>query len=265
MPTQTTTLNLNYQVDSNLLLSTEEYLVNYLTDIPLRGLGGEKLSDLAIEEKIRIATTQIESYLSLRIAKQKISEEQDFEREHFEMWGAIRVNYLIDEVTLLEGKLNFARQIKYPLGWISLKRGLDKTRMMHLVPGQQEDLQALTTDFVAIFTGKFPIFGYSSANYIPNYWNINYVTGFDKVPRDLQDAVAKFASMQILAILGDITFGAGIANQSISIDALSQSIGTTQSAENSLYSARIRQFQSELKNEMKWLKAKYAGMPTIAV
>ena len=262
---QTKTLTLSYDVDSELLLSAEEYLVNYLTDIPLRGLAGEKIADTTIEEKIRIATTQIENFLSIKIPRQRITEEQDFEQEHFEQWGAIHVNYLVSEVNKLEGKLNFAHQITYPKGWISIKRGLDKARNVFIVPGQQEDLSGLTTDFIVVFTGKFPIFGYSSAGYIPNYWVLDYTTGFEEVPRDLQDVVGKLASMQILAVLGDIAFGAGIASKSISIDSLSQSIGTTQSAENSLYSARIRQFEKELKLERRGLKAKYGGVIAVAL
>lgn len=265
MPAQTLDLSLNYTVDSGLILTAEEYLVNYLTDIPLRGLGGELLPDSVIEEKLRIATEQLESFLSIKIPRQRISEEQDFERDHFNSWGAIKLNYLISEVNELLGKLNFAQQIRYPRGWVSIKRQLDKARMLFLVPSQQTELESAAIDFVVTFSGRFPIFGYSSANYIPNYWQVDYTTGFDKVPRDLQDAISKFASMQILAILGDVTFGAGIASTSLSIDGLSQSVGTTQSAENSLYSARVRQFERELKNELKWLKNKYTGLPTIAL
>jgi len=231
-----------------------------LTDIPLRGLGGEKISDKAIEQKIRVATSQWEGFLSIKIPKQRVTEEQDFEREHFQNWGHIHCNFLVSQVNVLRGQLNYAHQITYPNGWISTKRQVEKARNIHIIAGQQEDLQGLQSDFVAVFTGKFPIFGYSSANYIPNYWNIDYNTGFEKVPFDLSDAIAKVASMQVLAILGDISFGAGIASKSLSIDGLSQSINTTQSAENSLYSARIRQFEKELKEEKKQLKNRYSGI-----
>ena len=45
---------------------------------------------------------------------------------------------------------------------------------------------------------------------------------------------------------GDLVIGAGIANISRSIDGLSQSIGTTASAENSAYSARIKLLDTQL-------------------
>lgn len=262
---QTLNFGISYTVDTELIWSVEEYLVNFLTDIPLSGLGGERMADETIEGKIRVATSQLEGFLSIKVAKQRLLEQYDFEREHFENWGHIKVNNLVTEVNILRGQLNFAHQITYPKGWISLKRQIETARNIHIVAGQQEDLKGLQSDFVAVFTGKFPIFGYSSANYIPNYWNVDYTTGFEEVPFDLQDAVAKIASMQVLAILGDITFGAGIASKSISLDGLSQSLNTTQSAENSLYSARIRQFQAELKNEMVWLKNRYAGLSIMSM
>jgi hypothetical protein len=260
MPTQSKILKVTSKIDTNLVQSVEQYLINYLTDIPLRGLAGEKLSDKAIEQKIRIATEQLEGMLSLRIPRQRILEMQDFERTYFESWGYIRLNHPVYEVNELGGHLNYAHQILYPKGWSSWRRQLLYGRNIHIVPGQQENLTSATSDFVAVFTGRFPIFGYSSASYIPNYWNIDYTTGWSVVPDDLQDAILKLATMQLLAILGDISFGAGIASSSISIDGLSQSLGTTQSAENSLYSARVGQFVKELKYELRWLKGKYIGI-----
>ena len=60
-----------------------------------------------------------------------------------------------------------------------------------------------------------------------------------------------------LNIAGDLIAGAGIATQSISIDGLSQSVGTTSSATNSGYGARVIQFNKELKELMTTLRAKY--------
>jgi hypothetical protein len=262
MPSQTKTLTLSYNVDFSLLWSAEEYVVFYLTDIPLRGLGGELMTNDVIEDKIKIATVQMEHYLNLKIPIQRISEYQDFDRPMFNQWGALKCNYLITEVKNMWGQLNYAKQIKYPDNWISINKSLDKMRNIHIIPSQAQAItNGVEIDYVAIFTGTFPMFGYASSDNIPNYWALDYISGWMLVPRDLLNAIAKYATMQILAILGDVAFGAGIASESLSLDGLSQSIGTTQSAENSLYSARIRQFEKELKYELKWLNTKYNGNP----
>ena len=67
-------------------------------------------------------------------------------------------------------------------------------------------------------------------------WEVDYVAGIDEkdssMPMSLlQEAINKRAATGILNVWGDLIIGAGIANQSVSIDGVSQSIGTTQSAE----------------------------------
>ena len=103
-------------------------------------------------------------------------------------------------------------------------------------------------------------FGTRSSMGVPNYWSVEYITGWRVPPGDIKDYLLKQAAIAVLNILGDITFGAGIASKSISADGLSETINTTQSAENSLYSARIRQFERENKEEIKILRGKYKGI-----
>ena len=260
MPSQTFNLSLSYDVDTSLAWSVEELISNYMTGIPLQGRTGEEMNERTIEQYIRNASAQLESALSIKIAKQRLVEAYDFEREHFESWGAIQVHFLVNDLLELMGKLNFAQQIKYPRGWISWKRQKEYMRMLHIVPGQQGDLTGVTSDFVAVFTGRFPIFGYSSANYIPNYWNVDYMTGWDKIPDDIMNASGKLASIQVLAVLGDIIFGVGIGSSSLSIDGLSQSITTTRNSNKSMFGARIDQYTAELKQELQWLKGSYKGV-----
>lgn len=263
MPTQT--LKIKSSVDTELVMSFEEYLINYLTDIPTRGLGGQRLNDLVIERKIKIAAQQIENLLSVKLTKQKISESQDFDAAEFKTWGFIRTNYLIMELKALQGKLNMSAQIIYPTSWMSYNRSLDKMRVVHIVAGQQESGVNGTSQqtYVAVFSNAFPLFGRVNSTYIPNYWYMEYVTGWDKVPMEITDAIGKIISTQVLAIMGDVAFGAGIASKSISIDGASESVSTTQSAENSLYSARIRQYANELqKEDLPRLRQRYTS-PTM--
>ena len=68
------------------------------------------------------------------------------------------------------------------------------------------------------------------------------------------------AAMRVLDVAGDLIAGAGIANKSLSIDGLSQSIGTTSSATNAGYGARILSYKSELKERMGNLKNYYSAI-----
>jgi len=56
--------------------------------------------------------------------------------------------------------------------------------------------------------------------------------------------------------MGDLILGAGIANQSISIDGLSQSIGTTQSAMYGGASARVESYRQDIDKLISVLRMK---------
>lgn len=78
-------------------------------------------------------------------------------------------------------------------------------------------------------------------------------------------AVGLIAAIAPLDIAGDLIAGAGIANFSVGVDGLSQSIGTTASATSAGYGARIISFQNQLKALMPSLRAKYRMLNTFSV
>jgi hypothetical protein len=81
------------------------------------------------------------------------------------------------------------------------------------------------------------------------------------MPMDVLNIVGKLASIGIFNVLGDIVLGtAAVANYSLSIDGLSQSIGTTNSAENSAFSARIINYQKEIKETLAKIKNNVRGL-----
>jgi hypothetical protein len=84
-------------------------------------------------------------------------------------------------------------------------------------------------------------------------------TGVD-IPRDILDVMGKRAAISVLITAGDLIAGAGIANKSIGIDGVSQSIGTTASPENSGYSAHIGHYEKQLKQDLRILRRKYHGI-----
>ncbi len=71
------------------------------------------------------------------------------------------------------------------------------------------------------------------------------------------------AAIGPLNIAGDLIAGAGIANKSISLDGLSQSIGTTSSATNSGYGARILQYEKQMKHMLEGLRTHYTGIQMV--
>lgn len=85
--------------------------------------------------------------------------------------------------------------------------------------------------------------------YMPMAISITYRAGMkpEDIPTNLLVWIYKMAAIDVLQIWGDQIIGAGIANQSLSIDGLSQSTGTTQSAMYGGASARINDYREDMK------------------
>ena len=94
----------------------------------------------------------------------------------------------------------------------------------------------------------------------PGLWRVSYKAGMEDIPDDLVEYIMKRASVGVLQVWGDLIIGAGIANQTISIDGLSQSIGTTQSPEFSGSGARIKNYMDDMRELEKRLKDTYLGI-----
>ncbi|MBM9578905.1 hypothetical protein JWG45_17300 [Leptospira sp. 201903070] len=97
---------------------------------------------------------------------------------------------------------------------------------------------------------------------LPGAYQVDYTSGYDhasRVPRDLKDQILKYFAICLLSSYGEGIIG-GVANYSTSVGVISESIGTTMSAENAFYGARIKQFSNELKDWWKTGKLRYTGI-----
>lgn len=112
--------------------------------------------------------------------------------------------------------------------------------------------------------------------YAPSMWKIKYKAGMTepekgKAPKKtdihylLKDLIYRKTAMGVMGVWGDLIIGAGIANQSVGIDGLSQSIGTTQSAMFGGASSRIKQLQEDIDNMLPVLRSYYGGIDMVVV
>lgn len=74
---------------------------------------------------------------------------------------------------------------------------------------------------------------------------------------DLIAYIAKDAAIEVLERWGRLILGAGIAGYSISMDGISSSIDSTQSAENTGSTADIKLLQTDMKDIRNALKSYY--------
>lgn len=248
--------------NNGLPLSASELEGLFFFGISIKDKAGNKMSESKIEFNIKNATEQMEGLLNIKMVKQVIQETEQYNINDYQSWGFVPTTYPVSCAGGITGFLGKVEQVIYPKEWISHKKsndGISYWRSVHLIPTSEA---ATNPNNSVVYSGISPHMGHYGSKNIPNYWNIKYVTSFDRMPEDILMAIGKLATINIFAQLGDIILGAGIASQSIGLDGLSQSISTTSSATSSGYGSRIIQYQKDLKESLAQLQAKYKGFTT---
>ncbi len=136
-------------------------------------------------------------------------------------------------------------------GWVRITK---KVGQLHFYPTTGQPYGPFHTGMLPwrLFGGRFP-----------QGFEVDYTTGYptaEFVPDDLRSAVGKWACIKCLQSIGDGIL-AGFSSQSVSLDGLSESFSSTQSATSAYYGARIKSYQEELKIWFQNNRYKYANVP----
>jgi len=108
-----------------------------------------------------------------------------------------------------------------------------------------------------------PLWTGVGARRYPGGFEIDYSTGYessDFVPEGLRGTIGKYAAIKALAVVGDGLM-AGFSSQSVSLDGLSESFSSTQSATSAFFGARIKQYSDEIKEWLKNNRNKFSPIP----
>lgn len=255
-------VKVSYNKNTGLVISPDELMENYMFGIPLCTNDGRKISSEVVAQHISAAQQMVENMFTIKLTKQVIEENRDYNRQEFMSWGYIRTMYPIDYLDNLEGWINDVCQITYPREWLSIKRQeyVAVFRNIYLIPNTGSKEGAHMTNNSLIYNGLSPHLGWFGQSYIPNYWRARYVTGWDKVPADLLDFVCKIAACNVLGMIGDILYGIGITSLSVTLDGVSQSTPLSRSGQGGLFAGRIKQYKDEIEQVLPTLKSKYRGI-----
>jgi hypothetical protein len=250
--------NLTMSKNDGLAISPSDFLSRYFFGVKLTTSDGRTLGHNDIAFFIRAAMEQYEGFLNLKLKKQVIRETLHYSLNDYVAWGYLPTTFPVICIKSLTGFIGQVKQVEWPKEWLSIKKdNLNSLahRNIYIVPSVG------TVEYSSmVYNGIIPNSGWMGSSSIPNYWEVVYVTSFDKIPADILDAIGKLASLNAFIQLGDLILGPGIASTSLGIDGLSQSISSTASSGKSIYSARIDQYLKELETSAPLLKAKYNGM-----
>ena len=241
------------------VISVAELKTNYLFGLDLTDDAGTPYPDSLFEFYIKSAVSWMEHRLDIPIRPRVITEEpQDFLRQEYYKYMFTKTDespvISVERVRLV---LPTGQEVHvFDHTWIHLAK---ESGQINIVPGAG----ATSIPLLGAAGIWVPIFrGWGDGDYIPDVFRLDYTAGFDKgaVPPVITDLIGKVASYGPLNLAGDLIIGAGIANISLSLDGLSQSIGTTSSAENAGYSARLIRYTKEVKEQVPVLRNYYHGI-----
>ena len=218
--------------------SIKELTTNYMFGIDLVDQQGNPFPDSLIASYLNGAISWAEQLFDICLTKKEVTDEMhDYERSDYMNWGYIQSFCRpIKEVTGLSLMYGAQPSFTIPLEWLKVDKLGGKIQMF---PSQGSANNLIISQSGVIF-GLQQRWGYC-----PQMWKLDYVAGMDEkdIPENLKILIYKQATIGIITVWGDLIIGAGIANQSISIDGLSQSIGTTQSEQIflSLFVLRLKE------------------------
>jgi hypothetical protein len=264
----TLTFIIKYKINSGIIVSPDEFIQNQLFGVELATKNGDRITTEAIRNKLFANQELCEKLFAIKINYQIITESNDYDRQQYLCWGQKTFTYQVNHVLEFTAWYGTAQQSTYPVTWATqrLSVGDNITRNVSVVPNGNFSIQQNSV----LFQGLIPQLGFQGLEYIPNYWRLKYLSGFDVTPKALSMLIQKLTAIDILTFVGDVTYGAGINNMSLSVDGLSQST-TKFGSGKGIYSGRIEQYIKEINGDnntrgiMKTLRDYYLGITFMCV
>lgn len=243
-------------LDFELAMTTQEVRDIYLwgQEKSLITDDGRDIPEYVLVHYIKFGIAKVERKLGIQLLPKRFVEKHDLLRDAAyarDEWLSFWLDrFPVVAVESLKLKLPGAPDYEYPASWLRVRE--DDGEVFIVPDGQGSGPMSQSP---AMLSGK---------KMIPDAFEVTYFAGFlkpgEEIPVDLKDAIGKEAASGPLNIGGDLLLGAGIASSSISLDGLSQSTGTTSSATNAGYGARLIQYEKELKDLYKILIPYYRGL-----
>ncbi len=264
----------NYQAPEGQwgqIVTADDLRYTFMWGVDFKASNGESFTDPQIEYQIETATKQIERQLNITLKKTRIKCDPgrrglkkgvDYdEEENYYTYSRAKIqrNGLIDlrkRPVLSVSRLDLMSRHNAGRSLLDAYT-IDKTKgriTFFNRPPRADD------SYRAVQVAAYP---YGAETWERNLlYAIDYTAGYEKsddVPADLRDVVAKKGA---IALLNNIGRGlmSGFSSSSLSMDGVSESFSSTQSATSAYYGADIKQYQDEIEQYIHDNKMKFAHL-----
>ncbi|WP_099321102.1 hypothetical protein [Anaerococcus sp. Marseille-P3625] len=241
-------------------LTTEDLIDNHFQGIDLMTYDGTPFSRTFLVSSLNSAIDRAEQVFDICITPREIKDElHDFEGNS--LFDSYQYTPLfkrpVREIESITYKMGNKKILKIPKEWIQLDKRVGDVTIFPTT-GSVNYINPAIGVAVPYFMTR---------SYMPMAISINYKAGMEKeeIPHNLLDWIFKYAAITIFEVWGDQIIGAGIASSSVSIDGLSQSIGTTQSAMYGGASARILEYRKDLEELTPIIRKYFARFDSVVL
>jgi len=232
------------------LLNAKTFRERYLFNVNTVDRDGNELADEVIESFISTAIDFIEMYINVPILPQECTAFEDYDIAAYKDYVFIQLpKYPIVANSVVQVRLNFTDTvgINFPESWFKI---YEKAGQIQLLP----NVSTLSSVLIAQTGQLLPRVVHTSR--APSILKVVYQAGIadnaDNVPPTINQAIGLSAAIYLLQMLGDIGPGGqpGLTSQSLSMDGLSQTIATANSATSNLYGSTILQYDKILQKTL---------------
>lgn len=261
-------LGINKDLVKNELLGMDQDLVDPVT--------GEEYPDSFYNLIIDRSVAQAEKIFDVAILPRLQVDKLDYHRNDFNAFSYLQTNYRpILNIKDLRLYYNNQNIMKIPDEWVKVtnRSGQIQVSPSVLMQGLNTTINPTLYPILNTPYGMTPS-PYQQAEFAPQMLGVTYVAGM--MPRDgkrglnrdymmqpdMLAYIAKLAAIDLLEKYGRSILGPGIASYNVSVDGISTSTDTTQSAMNSATAGEIRNLQEDMKPIEKSLKEFY-GNPEV--
>ena len=250
---------------------TTDDLRTYLWGVDFRASNGASYTDAQIQYFIDAAISEIERELNITIKKTRIVCEPQrrglekgkdydeaepyytFKRERVERQGMISTRKRpIMSISRLD-LINRNEKIIPLLQASTFDSKKGQIKFFNRLPRQSDSMRGIET----------AIYPYGAETLERNlFYAIDYIAGFesaDDVPMDLREVIGKKAAVSLLNIIGRGLMS-GFSSSSLSMDGVSESFSSTQSATSAYYGADIKEYKDDIEKYISENRLKFSSI-----
>ena len=264
----------NYKVPEGkwgTIVTPDDCRYTFLWGTDFKATNGSMFTDEQIQWFIDAATAEMARQLNITIVKRRIKSEFSVEQRNLKKG----VDY-DDEETPYD--FSYRKIQRYGMIQTKQRPILNVTRCTLINKGQNDDVDLLSSVVPDKKNGvlKFlkrpwkpndtwtgisdSISRYGAETWNPHlFYAVDYDAGFensDEVPSDLRHMIGKMAAISLLNVIGDGLMS-GFSSSSLSMDGVSESFSSTQSATSAYFGARIAVYQKEVQEYIQQNKFKF--------